>query len=97
MNKQVLFISNAIAGLKTISNNTYYKLKHNLQNKIFKKANNLLANESGFGMNEVLGIALAIIVAAFVIIPELRNLSENIISRLTTWWTTVSGKIFLTS
>ncbi len=49
----------------------------------------------GFGMNELLGIAAVLIIAAFVIIPGLRALASNIMDRLQDWWsTTIVSKIF---
>lgn len=44
----------------------------------------------GFGMNELLGIAAALILAAFIIIPGLRNFADGVMDRLGTWW---SGSI----
>ncbi len=52
----------------------------------------------GFGMNELLGIAAALIIAAFVIIPSLRTFAADIMDGLSDWWgTTIASKIFPTS
>lgn len=43
----------------------------------------------------VLGIALAIIIASFVLIPGIRSFSESVLSSMTTWWeTTIKSGIF---
>lgn len=52
----------------------------------------------GFGMNELLGIAAALIIAAFVIIPSLRTLAEGIMEGLSDWWgTTIRSEMFPTT
>jgi len=49
----------------------------------------------GFGMNELLGIAAALIIAAFIIIPGLQTLTESIMIKLDDWWdVTIVGRIF---
>jgi len=63
----------------------YHSLKHS----------RATTDERGFGMNELLGIAAALIVAGFVIIPGLKSFAELIIGTMRTWWTDeVSKKIF---
>jgi phosphoribosylformylglycinamidine synthase len=52
------------------------------------------AGNGGFGLNEMLGTAAAIIIAAFVIIPGLRTFAGVVISKLNTWWTSISTSIF---
>lgn len=57
--------------------------------------NRLFTRSGGFGMNELLGIAAALIIAAFVVIPGLKELAESLIEKLEGWWnTTISGQIF---
>lgn len=52
----------------------------------------------GFGMNELLGIAAALIIAAFVIIPSLREFADSVMEGLKGWWgDTISSKMFPTS
>jgi hypothetical protein len=54
-------------------------------------------DQKGFGMNELLGIAAALIIAAFVIIPSLRTFATTLMTGLSKWWTdTVATKIFPT-
>lgn len=49
----------------------------------------------GFGMNELLGIAAALILAAFIIIPQLKIFATSVMSGLSTWWTnTILTRIF---
>jgi len=57
-----------------------------------------LHNENGFGMNELLGIAATLLLAAFIIIPGLRTFAGSVMSELTGWWTgNIAPKIFQTS
>lgn len=58
----------------------------------------LKKDDRGFGMNELLGIAAALIIAAFVIIPNLRNFASTLMTALSNWWTgTIASRIFPTS
>jgi len=72
------------------------KNSSNLQVKLLRRARIFAENRNGFGMNEVLGIVLAIIVAAFVIIPGLRGFAEGVITNLTNWWN-ITAKIIFTN
>ncbi len=47
----------------------------------------VVKKKDGFGMNELLGIAAALILAAFIIIPGLRDFADGVITKLTGWWT----------
>jgi hypothetical protein len=51
-------------------------------------------NRRGFGINEVIGIAAGIIIAAAVVIPGLKTFAEGIMTELATWWTNMSTNIF---
>jgi hypothetical protein len=51
----------------------------------------------GFGLNELLGVAAAMIVAAFIVIPGLTNLGKNAINRMWVWWGKVAAEIFIDS
>ena len=58
----------------------------------------LLADRRGFGMNELLGIAAALILAAFIIIPSLKAFAQSVMTGLGNWWDqTIDSKIFPTS
>lgn len=57
--------------------------------------NRLTSDERGFGMNELLGIAAALIIAGFVVIPGLRDLADSIMTELENWWKdTIKANIF---
>lgn len=60
----------------------------------FKYLNKFLFSKNGFGFNELLGIAAAIIVAAFVVIPGLKQFADSVIDKLGIWWLNISTKIF---
>lgn len=49
---------------------------------------------SGFGLNEVIGIAITVMVAALVIAPGIRTFATTVLSDMTTWFGTISTKIF---
>jgi len=54
--------------------------------------------QGGFGLNEILGIAAALIIAAFIIIPSMRNFAKSLMESLGDWWNnTISKSIFPTS
>jgi hypothetical protein len=57
----------------------------------------LIKKRGGFGLNEFLGIAAALIIAALVIIPGLIGFSDDMMDGLTGWWEVISNKIFLKS
>lgn len=53
------------------------------------------SGNGGFGMNELLGIAAALILAAFVIIPGLRLFAGSVMTGLNGWWgNTISTELF---
>lgn len=56
-----------------------------------------IRKRSGFGLNEVIGIAAGIIIAALVIIPGLRTFAEGVITDLGTWWTSMTATLFATT
>ena len=62
-----------------------------------KKLKKALSRNDGFGLNEVLGIAAAIIIAALIIIPGLNTFANSVMDKLQSWWTTIGDKIFLTA
>lgn len=58
----------------------------------------LITDKKGFGMNELLGIAAALILAAFIIIPSLKDFAQNVMNGLDSWWDkTIVSKIFPTT
>jgi len=55
----------------------------------------LFTDNRGFGMNELLSIAAALILAAFIVIPGLRTFAGNVMDGLSDWWhNTINGEIF---
>lgn len=55
-----------------------------------------LARRGGFGLNEVLGIAAALIIATAIIIPGLKTFGQSVVSDMGSWWDTQSSEIFVT-
>lgn len=76
---------------QNVLNNISFKVSRIMEFACLKK---FIARTGGFGINEVLGIAAALIIAAFVVIPALRLFATNIIADLGTWWTGISDNIF---
>lgn len=55
----------------------------------------LVTDKRGFGMNELLGVAAAVILAAFIVIPGLRSFANIVMVSLSDWWNnTIDTKIF---
>lgn len=48
----------------------------------------------GFGLNEVIGIAAGVIVAALVVIPGLQTFAADVIDRLGVWWGGMADTLF---
>ncbi|NMA34288.1 MAG: hypothetical protein GX940_07035 [Clostridiaceae bacterium] len=54
--------------------------------------------QGGFGLNELLGIAAALIIAGFIVIPSMQSFAKNLITSLGEWWeNTIAKSIFPTS
>ena len=55
-----------------------------------------LKSEKGeFGMSSVIGIAIGLIVAAFILIPGIQTFATKIMSDMQVWWTgTIGSQIF---
>ena len=56
-----------------------------------------LAGRRGFGLNEVIGIAAGIIIAAAVVIPGLQDFAGVIMGQLESWWGEMASGIFTTA
>ncbi len=67
--------------------------------EVYVRVKSLIANQRGaVGKDEILGIAAALVVAAFVVIPQLRTFAGTVMTGLTNWWTnTIATKIFPTT
>lgn len=61
-----------------------------------KKTRRFLQEESGeFGLNTVIGVAIGLIVAAFVVLPGIRSFADLVMDHMSLWWETgVHGTIF---
>ncbi|MBN2794848.1 MAG: hypothetical protein JXR88_05545 [Clostridia bacterium] len=64
--------------------------------KIYFKLRELLDNTRGeLGIGTIVSIALAIIVAGFVLIPGLRGFAESVMQSMIDWWNnTIKTGIF---
>lgn len=62
----------------------------------WEKTRHFLQEESGeFGLNTVIGVAIGLIVAAFVVLPGIRSFADLVMEHMTVWWETgVHGTIF---
>ncbi len=45
-----------------------------------------------FGISALLGVAIGLIVAGFVLIPGIRTFAEGIVTAMNEWWTNVVSK-----
>jgi len=61
---------------------------------IRKKAAAGIRKNNGFGLNEFLGVAAAVIIAGLVIIPGLTDFAKSVIGQLNTWWGKIANDIF---
>lgn len=52
-------------------------------------------SNKGLGINELIGIAAALILAAFVIIPGLKGFGQIVIDKMTEWWEEMANEIFV--
>lgn len=49
---------------------------------------------AGFGLNEVIGASMAVMIAAMVVVPGMQNFSENVVDKMSLWWEGIAVKIF---
>lgn len=69
--------------------------KRNLQNKCYSVMVALKSEKGEFGISSVIGIAIGLIVAAFILIPGIQTFASKIISDMQLWWTnSISTQIF---
>jgi len=77
----------------------FYSVMAFIENKrysLMKKR--LFSDRRGFGMNELLSIAAALILAAFIVIPQLKTFAQTVMSGLSEWWRdTIKTSIFPSS
>lgn len=63
--------------------------------RVFLKCRCLFTKDDGFGVNELLGICAALILAAFIVIPGLRGFAEKVVEEMNDWWdTTIASELF---
>lgn len=65
-------------------------------NKRRSRLSTLIQCERGeFGMSAIIGIAIGLIIAAFILIPGLQTFATTIMSDMELWWTnSISSQIF---
>ncbi len=78
---------------------TGYKNKSNNKREVNKwrsRLSTLIQCERGeFGMSAIIGIAIGLIIAAFILIPGLQTFATTIMSDMELWWTnSISSQIF---
>lgn len=57
--------------------------------------NKLKSIKGEFGVGSILSIAIALIVSAFILVPQMRSLATTIMTDMTDWWNnTMEGKLF---
>lgn len=58
-----------------------------------------ISDERGqFALDIALGLAVVLVISAFIIMPGLRTLSSGFMTSMTNWWNnTMSGQIFRTT
>lgn len=58
----------------------------------------LMEKRGELGIGTIVSVALAIIIAGFVLIPGLRGFAESVMASMNTWWTdTIKSGIFPTT
>lgn len=58
----------------------------------------LQGKKGQFALDIALGMAIVLVISAFVIMPGLKGFSNTFISSMNSWWTnTISTKVFSTS
>ena len=70
----------------------YRKFRNNRVKKGEERMN--ISSRKGFGINEVIGIAAGVIIAAVIVIPGLRTFALSVMGGLAEWWRTISVNIF---
>ena len=75
--------------------NWIQKLSITLDFKLLMMKHKLKSEKGEFGISSVIGIAIGLIVAAFILIPGIQTFASKIISDMQLWWTnSISTQIF---
>jgi len=69
-----------------------YRINERIKSPYFIKRFSVKKN--GFGMNEILGIAAGLIIAALIVVPGLKTFTGNIMTKLNEWWSSVQDVFF---
>jgi|GEM_PF-5567830 len=56
-----------------------------------------LKNNSGWGKDEIIGAAMVLVIAAFIIAPGLSNIAQNIMTKASSWFSSTFDIIFAKS
>ena len=57
-----------------------------------------LDNERGqFAVDMVIGIVVSVVLAAVIVMPSMENLVEDMVTSLSSWWTTIEQTVFKTT
>ncbi len=75
------------------------------QNQIIATRNNArmlsrrlnLKRRAGFGLNEVIGASIAVMIAGLVVFPGLKTFSQNVMAEFSNWWDGMGGMIFMST
>jgi hypothetical protein len=66
--------------------------------RLYSCLKNPLLNNKAVGIAEIVGVAIVLVVGAFVLIPGFREFADTVMDAITAWWTnTISTRIFPTS
>lgn len=70
----------------------------NAMNKARLAAHRLiLRRRAGFGLNEVIGASMAVMIAALVVFPGMKTVTGQVMLEFGNWWDGIVGKIFMTT
>jgi hypothetical protein len=61
---------------------------------LFQMKRMLSSNKGEFGIGAIMGVAITLTIAAFVVMPGLITFTESVLGGLNTWWGTVADGIF---
>ena len=82
----LILVKGGIVNMLTVIKNKKINRKGEIKMKI--------KSRQGFGINEIIGIAAGVIIAAVVVIPGLRTFAQTIMTELTAWWSDMSTTLF---
>jgi len=92
-----MYFWNTLKSLKCkLSSKSNYYMWRFESLKLKKHYIKVLFSERGeFGMSSIIGIAIGLIIAAFILIPGIQSFANKIMSDMQLWWTnSISTQIF---